>query len=115
MGYDNIKSGGWLLWLRRTKKLLGQAWLRDRPHAIDAISWVHSKTSKVKKLLEGHYNSLKITTSYELIGALFLNDLICPKWIGQIESSKMSVLFGLKVNAGVRVCHMGIRKGFQEF
>ena len=40
---------------------------------------VHSKTSKVKKLFEGHYNSLKITASYELTASLFLNDLICPK------------------------------------
>ena len=27
----------------------------------------------------------------------------------------MTVLLGLKVNGGVRVCHMDIRKGFHEF
>ena len=37
------------------------------------------------------------------------------KWIGQIESSKMMVILRLKVNGGVRVCHMDIRKGFHEF
>ena len=97
------------------KRFWIKVWLRHRPDAIDAISWVHSKTSKVKKLLEGHYNSLKITTSYELTASLFLNDLICPKWIGQIESSKMMVILRLKVNGGVRVCHMDIRKGLHEF
>ena len=92
------------------KRFQVKVWLRDRPHAIDAISWLHSKTSKVKELLEGHYNNLKIMTSYERTEALFLNDLICPKWIGQIESSKMMVILRLKVNGGVRVSY-GYQKG----
>ena len=107
---DRIKK-----FLKNTKRIWPKLDLRVSAKSgkvnFEKCDYIRSR-SEIFKIVS---NSLKITTSLRAYWSFIfkwfgLSEINRPDWI-----IKIMVLLGLKVNGGVRVCHMDIRKGFHEF